>query len=88
MGLAHSTVSGIVTRLEQRGLLQRTTRAEDRRTTSIGLTDPVKQWVKDDLMGSRLRPIVAALERATEAERAAILTGLATLERLIERSAE
>ncbi len=42
MGLAHSTVSGIVTRLERRGLLRRTTRPDDRRFVAIELTQPVQ----------------------------------------------
>jgi DNA-binding MarR family transcriptional regulator len=84
MGLAHSTVSGIVTRLERRGLLRRTTRPDDRRFVSIELTQPVKQWLERELPASRLRPLMAALGRATGRERAAILDGLATLERLLE----
>jgi DNA-binding MarR family transcriptional regulator len=84
MGLAHSTVSGIVTRLERRGLLRRTTRPDDRRFVSIELSQPVKQWLERELPASRLRPLLAALGRATGRERAAILDGLATLERLLE----
>jgi DNA-binding MarR family transcriptional regulator len=42
MALAHSTVSGIVTRLERRGLVQRTPRPDDRRFVRIELTRPVR----------------------------------------------
>jgi DNA-binding MarR family transcriptional regulator len=83
MGLAHSTVSGIVTRLERRGLLERTTRPDDRRFVTIELTQPVKEWLVHELPSSRLRPLVAAIGQATTQERAAILDGLATLERLL-----
>jgi MarR family transcriptional regulator, organic hydroperoxide resistance regulator len=83
MGLAHSTVSGIIGRLERRGLLRRTTRPDDRRFIRIDLSEPVKEWVKHDLPAARLRPLVAAMRQATRGERAAILNGLATLERLL-----
>ena len=82
MGLAHSTVSGIVTRLERRGLLGRSARPDDRRFVRIELAEPVKAR---DLPASRLRPLAAALTEATEEERAAIVDGVATLHRLLER---
>jgi DNA-binding MarR family transcriptional regulator len=83
MALAHSTASGIVSRLERRGLLRRTTRQDDRRFVTIELTPAVKGWVGQELPALRLRPLTAALARATEQERSAILDGLATLERLL-----
>ncbi|HEX6678895.1 MAG TPA: MarR family transcriptional regulator [Actinomycetes bacterium] len=83
MGLAHSTVSGIVARLERRSLLRRATRPDDRRFITIELTQPVREWLEHQLPTSRLRPLVAAIGRATMEERSAILVGLATLERLL-----
>jgi DNA-binding MarR family transcriptional regulator len=83
MGLAHSTVSGIVTRLERRELLRRTTRPGDRRFVTIELTQPVKEWVGGELPAVRLRPLTAAIGQATEQERRTIMDGLATLERLL-----
>jgi DNA-binding MarR family transcriptional regulator len=83
MGLAHSTVSGIVSRLERRGLLRRSPRPEDRRFVQIELAEPVKEWLENELPAARLRPLAHALARADEDERAAILNGLATLERLL-----
>jgi DNA-binding MarR family transcriptional regulator len=83
MGLAHSTVSGIVTRLERRALLQRTARADDRRFVSIELTRPVKGWVEHDLPTSRVAPLAAALARASPEDRDAILRGLAALRALL-----
>ena len=81
MGLAHSTVSGIVTRLERLGLVQRRTRLEDRRYLRIDFTDRVREW--HDLPALGLGPLAAALELATEDERATVMTGLAVLERLL-----
>jgi DNA-binding MarR family transcriptional regulator len=86
MGLAHSTVSGIVTMLEQRGLLRRTTATDDRRFTRIELSQPARDWVQNDLPASRLRPLVTAIGQAPGDELAAILAGLAALERLLSKA--
>ena len=83
MGLAHSTVSGIVTRLEQRGLLHRAEHPGDRRYLRIQLTDEVRAWVSRDLPAAKLRPLDAAFEQATDEERAVIMDGLTTLGRLL-----
>ena len=84
MGLAHSTVSGIVTRLEQRGLLRRAAHPDDGRFVRIELTEPVKRWLGRDLPAARLAPLSEVLRNASKDERAAVLEGLATLERLLE----
>ena len=84
MGLAHSTVSGIVTRLERDGLVRRTTRSDDRRYAHIQITDPVRDWVERDLPALRLQPLATALGQATDDERAAVLRGLTILQRLME----
>jgi DNA-binding MarR family transcriptional regulator len=83
MGLAHSTVSGIVDRLERDGVLRRTTRPDDRRFTLIEFTDEAWQWIDQELPAARLSPLEMAVQRATSKELAAILSGLATLERLL-----
>jgi DNA-binding MarR family transcriptional regulator len=88
MGLAHSTVSGIVTRLEHRGLLGRTTRPDDRRFISIELTSPVKRWIERELPQSRLAPLAAALERASPTQRRTIVRGLGTLRELLREPSE
>jgi DNA-binding MarR family transcriptional regulator len=54
MGLAHSTVSGIVTRPERRGLLQRSARSDDRRFVRVALTRPVSEWIGQDCRRSRI----------------------------------
>jgi DNA-binding MarR family transcriptional regulator len=83
MGLAHSTVSGIVARLERRGLVCRLPSAEDRRLTRIVVAEPVREYVSESLPQKRLGQLMAALERAGEDERAAIVAGLAALRRLL-----
>jgi DNA-binding MarR family transcriptional regulator len=83
MGLAHSTVSGIVSRLERDGVLRRTPRPGDRRYTQIELTDQARQWVEHEMPAARLGPLETAVRKATSEELDAILNGLATLQRLL-----
>jgi DNA-binding MarR family transcriptional regulator len=87
LGLAHSTVSGIVSRLEARGLVQRLTRPDDRRFVTIRLTEPVQEWLRSELPASRSGPVAAALAAASARERQLVLDGLATLRRLLEAEA-
>jgi len=87
MGLAHSTVSGIVTRLERRGLVRRMPQPDDRRFVSIELTQPVMDWLSNELPAARMQPREAAMRSATRRERAVVLEGLAALERLLEGDA-
>jgi DNA-binding MarR family transcriptional regulator len=83
LGLAHSTVSGIVSRLERDGVLRRTARPDDRRYTQIELTDAARQWVEQEIPAARLGPLEMAVRKATSEELATILDGLATLARLL-----
>ncbi len=84
LGLAHSTVSGIVDRLERDGLVRRTPVPGDRRFTRIEITGPVRAWLRDELPALRLAPLTAALERATAEEQAAVIASLELLARLLE----
>lgn len=86
MGLAHSTVSGIVARLEARNLLVRRSDPIDRRVTRIELAQSVKDWLAKDLPTRRTSPLTLALSEASPAERQRVLDGLATLERLVSRN--
>jgi len=84
LGLAHSTVSGIVDRLERRGLIRRTTRPDDRRYVRIEITFPVREWLRHELPALRVRPLASALSGASEKERAALTRSLALLQGLLE----
>ena len=86
MGLAHSTTSGIVDRLERLGLVRREPRPDDRRFVIVHLADAVTAWVRHDLPSRKAGPLLAVLQRATSEERTAIREGIATLERLIRLS--
>lgn len=84
LGLSHSTVSGIVDRLERRGLLQRETDARDRRLTRISITPEVQGYVDSGLLQAQLGRLLPALRSATRQQRRQIREGLALLLSLIE----
>jgi DNA-binding MarR family transcriptional regulator len=83
MGLAHSTVSGIVDRLEKRGMATRQPDANDRRVTKIVVTKQVRDFLRDRLPVLTINPVVAALRRASPKEREQILLGLRILKRVV-----
>jgi MarR family transcriptional regulator, organic hydroperoxide resistance regulator len=82
--LAHSTVSGIVHRLEKRGFLNRQVLESDRRMTQITLSKAVRDFLEQEAPKLALHPLLSALQKASEAERAAVRKGIETLERLLE----
>jgi DNA-binding MarR family transcriptional regulator len=84
VGLAHSTVSGIVDRLEKRGMAERLPNPNDRRTSKIVVTNIVRGFMRDTYPAIALHPVTAALRRAKPGERTAILEGLRTLRRVVE----
>jgi DNA-binding MarR family transcriptional regulator len=84
VGLAHSTVSSIVDRLERRELVRRRTSAPDRRFTRIEPTPAVKTWVKTAAALHHPAMLVEALGRARPKERGVILEGLGKLQDLLE----
>jgi MarR family transcriptional regulator, organic hydroperoxide resistance regulator len=87
LSMSHSTASGIVDRLQQRGLVQRREDAVDRRRTAIAVTDNVAQYVRQLQAGPAGR-LVAALEKATPPQRHAITKGVRTLRKLLDGSSE
>jgi DNA-binding MarR family transcriptional regulator len=85
LGLAHSTVSGIVDRLQERGMVERRPSETDRRVTRIGVTRQVRDFVRDTIPGLLLHPLEEALARATAAQRRAIVEGLKALREVLEK---
>jgi len=83
-GLAHSTVSGIVDRLEKRGMVERQQDETDARSSLIAISKEVRAFLRDTLPALVIHPLVEALRRAEPAERKAVMKGLRTLGRLIE----
>ena len=83
VGLAHSTVSGIVDRLERQGFVHRQPDAQDRRFTRIFLSEQVMSYLRHDLPGRRLRSLAEVLKNGTAEERARIVEGLSILRRML-----
>jgi DNA-binding MarR family transcriptional regulator len=86
LGLAHSTVSGIVDRLERRGMVERRADDRDLRATKITVTQQVRDWVRDAMPALGMQPLDQALRAATPTERQTILDGIRTLRGVLERS--
>ena len=81
--LAHSTVSGIVDRLEKRRLVARQPDSKDGRFSHIVVTDPVRNFVRHRLPELTRQPLIAALRRAKPRERTKIFVGLRALRRAL-----
>jgi DNA-binding MarR family transcriptional regulator len=88
VSLAHSTVSGIVDRLEKRGMIERRTDETDGRISRIYPTAAVSEFVRDQIPALTRGPLESALERATEAERTEISRALERLRELLEPSGQ
>jgi DNA-binding MarR family transcriptional regulator len=86
VSLAHSTVSGIVDRLEKRGMLVRRQDPADGRITRIHPSAEVEAFVRDRIPVLSQCPLEAALKRATDKERAAIAKSLQRLRELLEEA--
>jgi DNA-binding MarR family transcriptional regulator len=84
LSLAHSTVSGIVDRLEKHGLIERRSDPVDGRITRIHPSAEVAAFVTDQVPALLRRPLHAALQRATAAERKLIERAVRRLRELLE----
>lgn len=82
LGLSHSTVSGIVDRLERHELIRRQVDEQDKRITRIYLTNVVNDYLKES--SNQLTPLMDGLQRASAEERASILSALELLQRLMK----
>lgn len=84
LNLSHSTTSGIVDRLQARGLVSREQDANDRRYTRVQVTAPVQNYTKTLEDGPYGR-LTRAMDEASPAERKAVLDGLETLRAILAR---
>jgi DNA-binding MarR family transcriptional regulator len=84
LGLAHSTVSGIVDRLEKQGMVKRKADKADLRLSKIVVSDQVREYLRDTWPALEAHPLAEALRAGTPSERQEILQGLRTLRRLLE----
>jgi DNA-binding MarR family transcriptional regulator len=87
LSLAHSTVSGIVDRLEQQRMLTRKPDSADGRANCIHPTPPVANFVRRKLPALSQAPLQKALTAAKSAERASIIEAIHRLRTLLEKSA-
>lgn len=84
VSLAHSTVSGIVDRLEKQGLAERVKHTTDGRVSVIRASDTVRRFMKSRMPVLALTPLMKAMERASEKEMRMVQQGLDTLEKLLK----
>lgn len=84
VGLAHSTVSGIVDRLEQRNLLERRINPEDKRHSCIYLSEIVKKH-KDTFTPNLFAPIIKKLISLSTDEQTKILEAVEILNEILEQ---
>jgi DNA-binding MarR family transcriptional regulator len=88
LGLSHSTVSGIVDRLERRGLARRTVDPADRRVSLISVTDSVDAYARRGYTRSQAGRLLSALESANADQRRSIKTALTLLHSLLAAEPE
>ena len=86
VSLAHSTVSGMVDRLQAKGMVDRRRDDADGRATIISASDEVREFLANRMPELAISPLLGALRTATAAEQATVLRGLRKLRALIERS--
>jgi DNA-binding MarR family transcriptional regulator len=86
VSLAHSTVSGIVDRLQARGMVVRRRDEADGRATVIAPSAPVRDFLANRMPELAISPLTEALRGASNSEQATVLRGLRKLRALIEQS--
>jgi DNA-binding MarR family transcriptional regulator len=86
VSLAHSTVSGIVDRLQARGMVVRQKDELDGRATVIAPSSEVRDFLANRMPELAMSPLTEALGDATDSEKATVLRGLKKLRALVERT--
>jgi len=83
VSLAHSTVSGIVDRLEKQGYIERQTNTADRRLTLLVASKPVREFLNSRVHELTMSPLMEALGRTERAKAKEILAALDLLSGLL-----
>jgi DNA-binding MarR family transcriptional regulator len=86
VSLAHSTVSGIVDRLQARGMVARQRDKADGRATVIVVSSEVRDFVTNRMPELAISPLVTALGGASDGEKDTVLRGVRKLRAVIERN--
>jgi DNA-binding MarR family transcriptional regulator len=85
VSLAHSTVSGIVDRLEKSGMVKREPDDFDKRIMRVRPTEKVTSWIDEQLPALKRGPLQTALQRAKPEERETLAKAVTRLRRLLAR---
>ena len=83
VSLAHSTVSGIVDRLQARGMVVRRRDDTDGRATVIAPSAEVRDFLSNRMPELAISPLTKALRGASSSEQATVLRGVRKLRALI-----
>lgn len=83
LGMAHSTVSGIIDRLEKKGYVERRLDLTDKRLSRLHLSEEVDAYVNSDLPAALDAPLIAALSQMKDEERERIRAGLEILQKVL-----
>jgi DNA-binding MarR family transcriptional regulator len=86
VSLAHSTVSGIVDRLQARGMVVRHRDEADGRATVIAPSAEVRDFLSNRMPELTISPLTEALRGASNSDQATVIRGLRKLRALIEQS--
>jgi DNA-binding MarR family transcriptional regulator len=86
VSLSHSTVSGIVDRLEKRGFVKRKADPNDRRFTVVTPSKAVEEFLKKKLPALTIHPLAEVLARANASQREEIVRGVRALRRVADES--
>lgn len=88
VSLSHSTVSGIVDRLQAKGMAARSTDSADRRLTRIAVTPAVRQFMQQQAPRLTAQPLAEALSRLSAQDRQTVSRGLHLLRKALEPQAD
>jgi len=83
VGLAQSTVSGIVERLVQAGLLVRLDDPSDARASRLAPSPPVRTFLEKQMPRLKLSPLLVALRAGGKRDAEAILAAITRLDELL-----
>ncbi|HEX6771047.1 MAG TPA: helix-turn-helix domain-containing protein [Acidobacteriaceae bacterium] len=85
VGLAQSTVSGIVERLVQSGMLVRTEDPQDARASRITASAAVRAFLEKQMPKLTLSPLLIALRAGGRSDAESILAAVVRLDELLEK---
>lgn len=85
IGLTHSTVSGIIDRLEKQSLVERKTDESDRRYTRLYISEQVKDYI-EKLIPDYYEPLLAKIKASNKEEQLVISEGISKLRDLMDKN--